>query len=159
MVIEMSVQESFENLISLAIEKEEEAHAFYTEAAEEASLKSSAKLLRELANQELGHKEKLQKAFEEGVCESFTCSTVEEVKDQGLGEYLVDIPLRPSSSPQDILVVAIKREEAAHDFYQRLSELTGNQHHRFVFETLAKEEKKHKERLERMYDDAFQPWN
>lgn len=159
MGIAMSVQESFENLISLAIEKEEEAYAFYTEAAEEASLKSSAKLLKELADQELGHKEKLQDAMEEGVCESFTCSSVEEVKDEGLSEYLVDIPLKASSSPQDILVVAIKREKGAHDFYQRLSELTGNQHHRVVFETLAKEEKKHKERLEHMYDEAFQPWN
>jgi rubrerythrin len=152
-----TVQQSFERLISLAIQREEEAYQFYTDASDTAELSSSSKLLQELAQQEVGHKEKLQGALKEGVCDTFTCETVEEVEDMKLGKYLLDIPLEKESSPQDILIVAIKREEAAFSFYKALSELTGNASHRTVFETLAREEEGHKIRLENMYDDIFQP--
>lgn len=151
-----TVQQSFENLIALAIEREEEAYDFYMSAAEEAETQASTKLLRELAQQEIGHKEKLKAALKEDVCSTFGC-TLEETRELSLGDYLKDIPLKPSSSPQEILIVAIKREEGAFQFYKSLSELTEDPNHRTVFETLAKEEQNHKQRLERMYDDIFQP--
>jgi rubrerythrin len=69
----------------------------------------------------------------------------------------VDIPLKSDSAPQDILIVAIKKEAAANSFYKALSELTGSAVHRSVFETLALEEEGHKTRLQNMYDDIFQP--
>ena len=152
-----SVQKTFENLVSLAIKREEEAYEFYMKAAEDSELKSSAKLLKDLASQEVIHKEKLQEALKDGVCETFTCSTVAEVEKLDLDRYLVDIPLSSSSGPQDVLIVAIKREAAANSFYKALSELTSNATHRSVFETLAKEEEAHKTRLQNMYDDVFQP--
>ncbi|TXT54117.1 MAG: hypothetical protein BAJATHORv1_90066 [Candidatus Thorarchaeota archaeon] len=151
------VQKSFERLISLAIQREEEAYEFYKNAAEEATLSSSAKLLEDLAHQEVTHKEKLEKALSEGVCDTFECKTEEELDKLDLGKYLVDVPLKPDSSPQDILVVAIKREEGAYNFYKALSELTSVAEHRTIFETLAEEEQKHKDRLQQMYDDIFQP--
>ncbi len=155
----MSVQQSFEQLISLAIQREEEAYEFYTQAAEEATLQSSGKLLLELAKQEMGHKEKLMNALDADVCTTFTCTTIAEVEEAGLSKYLLDIPLKTDSSPQEILVVAIKREEGANAFYKALSELTGVANHRTVFETLAKEEQRHKEILQQLYDDHFQPDN
>ncbi|NHJ14113.1 MAG: hypothetical protein EAX95_10585 [Candidatus Thorarchaeota archaeon] len=153
-----TVQQSFEKLISLAIQREEEAYEFYTKAAQNAELPSSAKLLKELAKQEVGHKQKLEEALGGGVCDTFTCSTVDEFESHDLSKYLLDIPLEPSSTSQDILIVAIKREENARDFYKALSELTGDSSNRTVFETLAKEEQIHKERLESIYDQHIQPW-
>ncbi|MHA1933647.1 MAG: ferritin-like domain-containing protein [Candidatus Thorarchaeota archaeon] len=155
----MSVQQSFEKLISLAIQREEEAYEFYLEAAKIAELSSSAKLLQDLAKQEVGHKEKLESALAEGVCETFACDTQSDFEDMELSKYLVDIPLAPDSLPQDIMIIAIKKEDAATNFYQTLSELTGNAGHRTVFDTMAKEELNHKNRLEQMYDDIFQPDN
>ena len=152
-----TVQQTFEKLVSLAIKREEEAYDFYMKAAEDSELKASSKLLKDLASQEVIHKQKLEEALKEGVCDTFTCSSVEEVEKLDLDQYLVDIPLLPSSSPQDVLIVAIKREAAANSFYKALSELTGNASHRSVFETLAKEEDTHKTRLQNMYDDVFQP--
>jgi len=152
-----SIQQTFERLVNLAIQREEEAHDFYMQAANESEFKSSAKLLQDLAKQEVVHKEKLQKALQSGVCETFTCETQEELERMDLSKYLVDIPLRPSSTPQDVLIVAIKREEASHSFYEALSELTNSSVHRSVFETLAGEEEVHKTRLQNMYDDIFQP--
>ena len=152
-----SVEQSFEKLVSLAIQREEEAYDFYMKAAEDSELKASAKLLEDLAGQEVIHKQKLEQALKEGVCDTFTCSSVEELEKMDLDQYLVDIPLLPSSSPQDVLIVAIKKEAAANSFYKALSELTGNTQHRLVFETLAKEEDAHKTRLQNMYDDVFAP--
>lgn len=152
-----SVKQSFEKLVSLAIQREEEAYDFYMKAAEDSELKASAKLLKDLAGQEVIHKQKLEEALNEGVCDTFTCSSVEEVEKLDLDQYLVDIPLLSSSAPQDVLIVAIKKEAAANSFYKALSELTGNASHRSVFETLAKEEETHKTRLQNMYDDIFQP--
>lgn len=152
-----SVQQTFEKLVSLAIQREVEAHDFYMKAAEDSELKASSKLLKDLANQEVLHKQKLESALKEGVCDTFTCTSVAEVEKLDLDRYLVDIPLRPSSSPQDVLIVAIKREAAANSFYKALSELTSNSSHRSVFETLAKEEDAHKTRLQNMYDEIFQP--
>ncbi len=126
-------------------------------AAEDSELKASAKLLKDLASQEVIHKQKLEEALKEGVCDTFTCSSVEEVEKLDLDKYLVDIPLLPSSAPQDVVIVAIKKEAAANSFYKALSELTGNSSHRSVFETLAKEEEAHKTKLQNMYDDIFQP--
>ena len=155
----MSVQKSFEQLISLAIKREEEAYNFYMDSSKKSELSSSAKLLEELAKQEVGHKEKLKEALGDGVCDTFTCTSVSEVEDLDLSKYLADIPLEASSSPQDILVIAIKREEAATNFYKALSELTQHTSHRTVFETLAKEEQEHKDILQQMYDDIFQADN
>ena len=152
-----NVQQTFERLVSLAIQREEEAYDFYMKAAEDSKFKSSTKLLHELAHQEVAHKEKLKKALDEGVCDTFTCDTVEEIEKMDLSQYLVDIPLKSDSTPQDVLIVAIKKEAAANSFYKALSELTGSGVHRSVFETLATEEETHKNRLQNMYDDIFQP--
>lgn len=151
------VQETFERLVNLAIQREEEAYEFYMKASEESEFKSSAKLLKDLAHQEVTHKQKLHEALKTGVCETFTCETTEEIEQMDLSHYLVDIPLLPSSTPQDILIVAIKKEAAANSFYKALSELTDSGVHRKVFETLAGEEEVHKTRLQNMYDDIFQP--
>ena len=152
-----TVQQTFEELVSLAIQREEEAYEFYMKAAEDSELKASAKLLKDLASQEVVHKQKLEEALKDGVCDTFTCSSIEELKTLDLDQYLVDIPLASSSTPQDVLIVAIKKEAAANSFYKALSELTSHATHRTVFETLAKEEDNHKTRLQNMYDDVFQP--
>ncbi|MFW9868317.1 MAG: ferritin family protein [Candidatus Thorarchaeota archaeon] len=152
-----TVQQSFEKMVSLAIQREQEAYDFYMKASEDSELKASAKLLKDLANQEVIHKQKLEQALKEGVCDTFTCSSVEELEKLDLDQYLVDVPLSPSSSPQDVLIVAIKKEAAANNFYKALSELTTSAAHRSVFEALAKEEDMHKARLQNMYDDVFQP--
>ncbi len=151
------VQKSFERLIALAIEREEEAFEFYIEASKRSELSSSARLLKELADQELKHKEKLLNALKQNVCNTFNC-TAREIEDRGLSKYLLEIPLTPSSTPQEVLLVAIKREEASFHFYESLSEMTGSGSHRKVFETLAREELKHKERLQQIYDEHIQQW-
>ena len=97
-------------------------------------------------------------AIQGGVCDTFACTDLDEFKSMDLTKYLTEVPLDTGASSQDILIVAIKREEGAYDFYKALSELTTQAEHRTVFETLAKEERHHKERLESIYDEQIQPW-
>ncbi len=150
------VQSAFEQLISLAIEREVEAYEFYNNAAQRAELKSSQKLLQELAKQEETHKKKLEAALEEGVSSTFDISA-DELETKHLRDYLADVPLNEDSSPQDVLVVAIKKENNAHEFYRILSDMTTHPGHKAVFEMLAREELTHKDRLERLYDELVQP--
>ena len=152
-----SVQDAFEKTIRLAIRREREAYKFYNQAAKNSQLSFSAKLLQELAQREVAHREKLKKALEEGVCETFACSSVAEVNDLRLSNYLLEIPLRSDSSPQEVLQVAMKREQASHEFYKALSGQTTHTAFRVVFEVLAREELDHKNRLEKMYEDIFMP--
>ncbi|MCF2137090.1 MAG: ferritin family protein [Candidatus Thorarchaeota archaeon] len=151
-----NVQNAFEQLITLAIEREVEAYEFYTNAAQDAELKSSAKLLHELAKQEESHKQKLEAALKDGVSSTFEVS-IDELEMKKLRDYLADVPLNTDSSPQDVLVVAIKREDNAHEFYRILSEMTSHSGHKAVFEMLAREELSHKDRLEKLYDALVQP--
>jgi len=153
-----TVQQSFERLVSLAIEREIEAYDFYTQAAKRAELSSSAKLLKEMAEQEVGHRRKLEAALKQGVCKTFACKNVVQFDKLDLDRYLAAIPLTSSSLPQDVLIVGIKKEEAAHDFYKSLSGLTTDAPNKAVFETLASEELKHKDRLQKLYDDNIQQW-
>jgi len=136
--------------------REVEAYNFYLNAAEQTELKSSAQLLREFAAQEQCHKEKIEAVLDEGMCDIFSC-TEEEFEKLNLKNYLAEVPLRSDSSPQDILVVPIKREENAYAFYEALAGTTTSAGHKSVFETFAKEELEHKQRLEHMYNDVFQP--
>jgi rubrerythrin len=61
--------------------------------------------------------------------------------------------LEPNAGYQDILLFAAKREKAAHDFYRTMAELVDDALIHNIFQMLANEEMKHKNRLERMYED------
>jgi rubrerythrin len=60
-----------------------------------------------------------------------------------------------SDNPVDAIQMAIKREEAAYEFYMKYSKVFKNEATRKMFETLAEEEIKHKERLLAELDDNY----
>lgn len=60
-----------------------------------------------------------------------------------------------TDDPIEALQMAIKREEAAHQFYQKHAQLFKNEATRRMFEALANEEIKHKERLQQELDDHY----
>lgn len=151
------VQDAFQRIIHLAVQREIEAHNFYNKAAASSQLSSSAKLLSELAEEEVAHRQKLEEALKGGICETFSCGKVAEVDDLKLTDYLVEIPLSRDSSPREVLQVAMKREQASHEFYKALCEQTRDATFRTVLGALAKEELDHKNRLEKMYEDQFLP--
>jgi len=54
---------------------------------------------------------------------------------------------------KDILVIAMKREEKALEFYNDAARENKNKDHVKMFKVLAQEESKHKLGLEKLYDD------
>ena len=59
------------------------------------------------------------------------------------------------SSVEDILKFAIAKEAAAYQFYMRHAKLFKNEATRRMFEALANEEIKHKEKLQQELDDHY----
>jgi rubrerythrin len=54
---------------------------------------------------------------------------------------------------KDILVIAMKREEKALEFYNNAARENKNKDHAKMFKILAQEESRHKLGLEKLYDD------
>ena len=78
----------------------------------------------------------------------------EKVKDLQIGEILESKSLTAESDLQDVLIVAMKREEATGAFYSQMVELTPAGPARDLFGLLAKEEVKHKKYVESLYEEV-----
>ena len=141
---------SFEEVMRFAINKEEEAVAFYEMAAVMAR-DPMKPVFKELANVERGHKQMLENWSRKGTIEP----TGEEIADLRISNYLVEVPVGPDMSYQDVLIVAMKREEKAFELYTNMATFSEDAESRQFFEALAQEESKHKLRLETEYDEVI----
>lgn len=147
----MSDEPTLQGIIRLAATKEAEAYAFYADAATKADSPAAKALLLELANEELGHKERLEHVDPASV----VSVPQEQAKSLGISEFLVDKPIRTDASFQDILIYAMKREERAERFFADISASMPAGDMKQLFRALQSEEARHKTRLERVYDDVI----
>ena len=139
--------EKLQRVLDFAIEKEQEAEAFYKEWAAKVKNPAVVALLAELAATEHGHAEMLAHLTLDDLGERATAGS----SDLGLSERLVDVEASEGMGVQAAMVVAMKREEAAAALYDELARLGGET--QSLFEALAAEERAHKGRLEAEYDD------
>lgn len=133
--------------LDFAIAKEKEAEAFYKEWAQAAEDPAVHALFAELAGSEHGHMEILSNITPEEIIRRHDSST----GDLGLSELLIDVTAAADLNLQEALIVAMRREETAVRLYTRLAEFGGEA--RSLFEALAKEERRHKSKLEAEYDE------
>jgi rubrerythrin len=142
-------------IINRAIGKEEQANTLYEMYADLVENRQSKLILQELAQEELGHKRLLEKVDPEspGTFNATTISTVE------FNEYFDRPQLSKDSSMQDVIQFAIGEEIDAFNFYNSLKKYAQDENFINLLNRLAGEEKKHKQKLERIYDDMFQPEN
>ena len=143
--------DSIEAVFDFAVEKEEEASAFYREWAERASHEAIRRVFAEFAGEEMKHRKKLLDAREGK-------RPVHEgghVPDLGLADHFVAVEPSPDMSYQEALRLAIAREKAAHDMYVELSAAWATTWLAGLFADLAEEEASHKLKLESIYDDTF----
>lgn len=139
----------FEDIIDFAIEKEKEAVLFYEEAAEAQSAADSKKMFLEFADEERKHVGMLQNVGVEDVSEY----DFEWIPDMKRSNFLVDIPYEKNMPYQDMLHLAIKREEKALALYNDLLKNADKPELKNVFKMLCQEEANHKLELETLYDD------
>ncbi len=146
----MSQLKTIQDIVRLALEKEQEAVQFYTQAAQLVANPGTKVMLKELAEEEQKHVSLLSKVQ--------TGSTLKMIGSRPLpasmdfSRYLVSEPVSENSTPQDIMIIAIKREDSAIAFYSQQLEVFAGNELRETFERLLAWEKEHKERLEAEYD-------
>ena len=146
----MTPEHSLQGIIEMAAAKEADAHEFYMEAAGNAENPGAKALLKELAEEELSHKDRLlalDVASQPGPGH-------EEVQGLGISEFLVEKPIQTNASFQDIMIYAMKREERAERFFTDLSAARPDGDLKQLFLVLRDEETKHRAQLERTYDDV-----
>jgi len=142
-------RQKFDEVIRFAIDSEQEAVDAYTTASEIVSGRSVKEMLLGLARQEKMHKTKLENIDRERVGDA----AILEVPDLKIADYTDDVEVTPDMDYQDILIVAMKREEKSHNLYTTLASNTGDSELKRVFEFLAREEAGHKLALEKEYDE------
>ena len=142
---------TFEEIMEYAINKEKEAERFYQEASEKESFSGTRELFREFALEERGHVKMLENILNKK--ENLVIFREQNIPDLKISDYMVELTYEPDMPYDDILRIAIKREEKALKFYTDLTERDENDSHKKVFRVLAQEESKHKLKLETLLDD------
>ncbi len=151
----MTSLSSVNEILDFAIGKEEEAAAFYTDLAGRVDKPWMKKVFQDFANEEKGHKAKLEAVKEGKQLEP----AKDKVLDLKLADYLVEDEISPDMDYQQALIVAMKAEKSAYKLYSNLADSTDDENLRNTFLALAQEEAKHKLRFEVEYDDRMLEWN
>ena len=143
---------SVDEIIAYALEKEEEAVAFYTEISQNESLEAVKKTFEGFAQEEKKHVSMLQDLDKQK--EKIAEYQLEWIPDMKRSDYMVDVTYEKGMHYTEILRLAMKREEAALKLYNQLGAKSADKPEFVkVFKILAQEEAKHKNILETIYDD------
>ncbi len=145
---------NFENAkeaLNFAIEREKEAVSFYQDLQEKAKFTAHKQMLKELEDMEKGHIEILQSILSKGV------EDIEEkkVKNLKISDYIVKPEEEQVTSYQDILIIAMKREEHSKKLYEDIAGGVSDAKLKKVFLRLSSEEAEHKLKFEKLYDEMI----
>jgi rubrerythrin len=144
---------NFTDIVRFAIDKEKEAAEFYVDCSRQEIFAGSRKMLEEFAAEERKHQQMLEKFLSQGTIEAAPDYQFKWIPDIRRSDYVEDIAYRPGLGYHELLLVAMKREEAALKLYNLLQEKAVGEAERKMFKILCQEEAKHKLALESMYDD------
>jgi rubrerythrin len=145
---------SIDEILEFAIEREKEAVTFYNDLSKLEKITSLKNTFKDLAQEEAKHVKLLTGISKnQVVIDSYE---VKEVTDLKVSDYLVTTEYVPGMLMEDILTLAMKREEAAVKLYKDLATKSDNQESTKLFVLLAQEEAEHKLAFEKMYDDCMQ---
>ena len=145
---------TLEAALEKAIEQEQRSFEIYRRALQVVEDQSARKLLKELAEEELEHKNALEKAL---VGETAALHGEEEKTgpSMNLTLFVQEKPLDKNASPQDALAFAMHDEKRSVDFYQQMATQCGGAPMEEIFSRFQKDETKHLARLEETYESLF----
>lgn len=110
-------------------------------------------MLMEFAGQEQRHQAMLENMEDEGVATSLEEYDLKWIKDIKRSDYIVEMEFKPGMAYNEILAIAMKREEKALALYNQLLDQAKTEKQKKLFQVLCQEEAKHKLALETKYDD------
>jgi len=146
--------QEIDQILKRAIEFEEQARDFYLDAVNRVKQPHIKDALRDLAQEEVKHKDRLQTLLDGDTQTLVAVQKRGQIQDLKLAEYLVSSPLDQDATFQDVLVVAMHREQSSHEFYSTMATIAGEPATRDLFEFLAEEELAHKNKVETLYDEV-----
>ncbi|MCP4605704.1 MAG: ferritin family protein [Proteobacteria bacterium] len=141
-----------DEILEFAIDSEQSAVDLYMGLAAQAKSSGIKKTFEEYAQEERGHKSKLQ---EVKAGKRFFSSSEPPVLDLKISDYTVDKEPGPDADYQTVLLFAMKKEKAAFRLYSALAEKTDDAAIKDLLLGLAQEEAKHKLRFEVEYDEII----
>ena len=142
---------SIDEILVFAIDKEKEAVAFYTDLTKKQTADALTLTFRELAQEEARHVKLLTNISKN--TSAIKAYELEKVPNLKISDYLVEMEYSENMVMQDILILAMKREEMAVKLYSQLALGSTDDESVKLFKLLAQEEAKHKLTFEKMYDD------
>jgi len=138
-----------EEILRFAIEQEERARDFYLALAERVTSPQVRKAMLDFAEEEAGHKRKL----EEVLAGRMDALPTEAPEDLRLSDAMPELAATPDMDYQAALQVAMKAEDRMRQLYEGLAASARDDAMRETFLALAREEGEHKLLFERAYDD------
>ncbi len=144
-------KEKFYEILDFAIEKEHEAVEFYLNLQKIVKDPASKAVLHDLEMMERGHVQILQNITPSQVAKFIP----ENIANLQISDYMVTNTPNPEMTFQEVLAIAMKREEAAKNLYAVLANDTNDEALKSMFMKLSTEEDKHKLQLETLYDDVI----
>ena len=145
--------DNLDQIVDFAIEKEREAAEFYTSVSEQESFSGTKQMFAEFAAEEKKHEDLLLKFKETGVTEALNDYQLNWITDIKRSDYVVEMEYTPGMAYNEILMLAMKREEKALALYNDFLDKADTEDGKKLFKILCQEEAKHKLALETMYDD------
>ena len=146
--------ENLEEIVDFAIEKEREAAEFYQHISDnEEDFSGSKQMFAEFAAEEEKHEKILQEFKAQGITKSLEEYQLKWITDIKRSDYLVDLDYEQGMPYNEILLLAMKREEKALKLYNDFLDQADTDEGKKLFKILCQEEAKHKLALETIYDD------
>ncbi len=144
---------SLDEILAFAIAKEKEAVQFYSRLAKEESFSGAREMFMEFAREEGKHEKLLLEFKTRGTAEAVRDYPLKWIKDIKRSDFAVEVEYRPGMAYNEILMLAMKREEKALKLYNEFLRAAEGAEAKKLFQVLCQEEAKHKLALETLYDD------
>jgi rubrerythrin len=146
---------TIEDILREAIQGEIESNELYANAVSLVKAEHVKEMLRQLAQEELGHKATLERMLSSPGQVRRDVKKLQQapIQDYKIGDYLVVKPLGPDSTFQDVCIFASRKEQQSHELYKGLAEQNEGEI-RDLFEAMAKDELRHKNLVEGWYEEV-----
>ncbi len=134
-------------ILNTAIAREEESYKFYKDVSDKAKNKAVKDAFKELAGDELGHKDFLKNCLKD----PSLLKKLPVPKDYKVAEATELPKLSIDMKLADAIALAMKKEQGAAEFYQKLAKTAADSKYKETFLGLANMEIGHKTRIEDLF--------
>ena len=151
----MAKQLTLKEVLERAMNREIESRLLYVALSQKVGDKAAKEAFQELAQQEQGHQNLLEK-YQRGELKEGALSSGQAI-DYRIAERLDQPQSSPDMKLKDTFLLAANREKASHEFYLGLAEVHPPGEVKRLLGGLAAQELEHKQRAESLYTQVAFP--